>query len=767
MARQPGGGRVELAFLAATAATTSVSAGVVLRLWRADLRVPFVYFFDAVFNATAVKSILEHGWFLHNPSLGAPAGLDMHDFPLGGENLQFLLIKILGLVSGDWATVMNAYFLLGFVLTALTAYVALRQTGSSRWPALALASLFTLLPYHFVLGETQLFQSAYYVVPLGVLLVVDVLGWDVWQGPFLAFAAPDRRRVGLRRWVVRAGVAAVIASAGSYYAPFTVVLVVVAACLRVLAGDRRTALRALAVVGMLVAVLAANNAPSLLYRHDHGGNAEVADRAPGESDLYALHVVDLFLPIQAHRLAPFAALKERLDGLWPASPVWPAPQTPLGLAGAAGLALSLVAVASVAGVPRRPPTPARARMAQVGLLNLAAIVVGVATGLSSLLAVAGVTEVRVWSRLSVVIGFLALVAAGQAVEAVWPRLAGSPAASRLPPQLARSLGAGVAVLAVVLGVLDQTQPGMAPPYAAIGDLFAGDRDFVAGLERRMPAGSAIFQLPLAGFPEHPTIASMPDYGLLRGYLHSKTLRWSYPSIRGRPADWAWSLGGRSLEAVLDGATAAGFTGLYVDRAGFADRAAGLEAEMGRIVGPPTLASEQGLVFWDLRDRAAAQRMGLGAAAVDRLRRHVLAPVVPRWAEGFGRPVAPSWVPEPVPGQRLSTGADFVPYPALPGRSFETRRPAVSPAVLELRNPLPERRPVYLRLTVTTTAAKGDVVTFAAGGTAPVHVTAGPDARPGELALSLAPGTTRVRITSAAGAGFSIGNVLVVDDGSTP
>ena len=156
-----------------------------------------------------------------------PFGLDMRDFPLGGDNLQFLIIKVLGLFSDDWAVVMNLYFLLSFVLICTTAYLVVRQLGLSRGLSLVVATLFSFLPYHFLAGE--LILSTYFAVPLGAFLVLDTLGWDVWGRPFLAraHAGPARGAVGCDgwsgpRWPL------VIASAGSYYAPFTILLVVVA-----------------------------------------------------------------------------------------------------------------------------------------------------------------------------------------------------------------------------------------------------------------------------------------------------------------------------------------------------------------------------------------------------------------------------------------------------------------------------------------------------------------------------------------------------------
>lgn len=748
--------RTEAAFAAGTVAATAAAVTVTLQLWRAHARVPFVYSFDALFNGIVVKGLITQGWYLRNPSLGAPAGLELHDFPLGGDNLQYLLIKGLGLFSRDWALVMNAYFLAGFLLVALATFAVLRQLGAGRWTSSALGVMFTLLPFHLVLGETQLFQTAYFAVPLGGFLVLDAMGWDVWGGPLLTGTAEGRPRARRWRWTTRAVLVAVVASAGSYYAPFTMVLVLVGCGLTLSRRGHRRALRALAVVAGLGAVLLANNLPSVLYERQHGPNPLVGQRAPGESDLYALRVVDLFLPAQGHRLAGLAAVRERLDDLYPVSPVWPAPQTPLGAAGAAGLALSLAAVVTAARPSRpRPLSPARARLAHLGLVNLAIIVIGVSTGLASLLAIAGYTAVRVWSRLSIFVAFFAFVALAQALPGIGARLAAAGRRRGLARSTTRLLGAALAGGGFLLALADQTQPAIVPTYAKNLDVYGGDRFFVNALEEQLEPGSAVFQLPLASFPEQPTIARMRDYGLARGYLSSRTLRWSYAAIRGRPADWTWSLGGRSVAEVVDAVAAAGFAGLYVDRNGFFDSGADLDVELGRLVGPPSAIGENGLAFWDLRPYAAEQRARLGDAVLARRREEVLHPVRPGWVQ-FGAPVTSP--PDAFNG-------DFPVHPSSPDLDTTSERPTGPEGILELHNPLDRPRPVRLEAEVRTLNDATVLRTVFSEGTQGRRTMALDDeARPLRLDLVLPPGTSRLRLLSSGGRLPSLGlaNVQVID-----
>src|SRR5262249_2073228 len=88
---------------------------VVYQLWDAHLRVPFGYPGDALSTSAYTKSIIDNGWYFHTPRLAAPFTADWRDFPVGGENLHWLALKIIGLFTGDYALTVNIYFLLGFV----------------------------------------------------------------------------------------------------------------------------------------------------------------------------------------------------------------------------------------------------------------------------------------------------------------------------------------------------------------------------------------------------------------------------------------------------------------------------------------------------------------------------------------------------------------------------------------------------------------------------------------------------------------------------
>src|SRR5205085_7401077 len=127
-------------------------AVLTLRLWRADLRVPFNYRGDSVFFAMMVKAVIDRGWYLTNPQLGAPGVLALHDFPQA-DAVHLLLIKLLSWPSGDWALIFNLYFLLGFPLITLSALAVVRHFRVARAPAFIVSLLYAFLPSRLLIGE--------------------------------------------------------------------------------------------------------------------------------------------------------------------------------------------------------------------------------------------------------------------------------------------------------------------------------------------------------------------------------------------------------------------------------------------------------------------------------------------------------------------------------------------------------------------------------------------------------------------------------------
>lgn len=645
--------------------TTSTLLVVVLRLWNADLRIPFSYRGDALLYQSVVKSILDYGWYGTNPRLGAPFGQELYDFPVAnGNNLPAGLIAGLGTFTSDGGLVTNLFFLLSFPLAALTMFLVLRRLSVSLIAATVCSVLFALAPFHFIRGEGQLFLSAYYTVPLAGFLVLSVFT----DRPMVARRDGAAGWRGYLSWTTFGTVAlcVLVGSASIYYAAFTVALL--AASGLVLSIARRSlhpAATAGALVALIGATLALNLSPSIAYRHEHGVNRSVVARPAAETELYGLKLADLLLPIEGHRLAPFARLSQRYQTT---TPLPREPAGSLGIVGTIGfLALLGGFVVGALQSARRPLGLFAFAGAAVALSFFIATTGGFATLISYLIT----PEVRAWNRMGIFIMFFALLGIGLLLDS-FRRRAGWPA---------RAFGVLAAGI-VVLGVLDQTSLATVPPYTGVAKEYRSDATFVDAIEQVLPPGAAVFQLPFLSFPEADNSPlggklsfQMGDYDHLRAYLHSSRLRWSYGGMRGRSQDWAFDLQGVSAPATVAAVAAGGFQGIVVDRAGYPDHGADIEGKIRSTAGAQPLVSEDGsLAFFDLRSY-----QGLGARfsqeELDALRLATLYPL------------------------RLELGGEFWPLERT-GPDF-LRWGKGARAQLELLNPSRVPRQVVLTATVGT------------------------------------------------------------------
>ncbi len=600
---------------------------LIYELWDAHWRIPFDYTGDGLGLATYTKGMIESGWYLSNPRLAAPFTADFRDFPLGGENAHWLALKVLGVVTGNYATAINLYFVLSFFAIALVTYFVVRYMGFSVPTALVVGTLYAFLPYHAWRGIAQLPRGAYYPIPLAVLVIV-----------WLSRYRQEFLRDDDGRWRVRRGrlgfalaVAVLIGCTDDQNSAYLASLLGVLALVIAL-RDRDWRPLALAAIVSVTAfgTLLVNNVPFVVARLERGPNAAVADRSLHDQDYYALRPVNLVLPAPGHRikaLADVAAKSAKAQSTNNESG-----SSSLGLIGSIGLIASVGSALGIAlGARSRRAPPGF--LAQLGVLNLIAILIGMMGGLSFLIALAGFRQYRTWNRVSLFIALFSLLAAAVGLERGFGYLR----------RRFRQPRVGVGVLAVVVavivlaGALDQTTPKYVPGFAGTVKVFDNDAAFYHALENMVPPHSMVFQLPISIYPEPPVLNKMPSYEELTAYLQTKTLRWSYGGINGRnEGDWQKNLDIKEPLSLLAQIAAVGFVGVVVNRSGFADGAAALMNAAAPYVGAPKLTStDQNLEYLDLTGLHARLENELGADALTQSSRVVLDQTV-SWT-GFAGP----------------------------------------------------------------------------------------------------------------------------------
>ena len=531
-----------------------------------DVSHPVPYRGDGLSHAFIVKTIIDVGWYpVDTPFVGAPFGASLYDYPYS-DGLNFLIIRLLGLGSSNWIVVSGLFYLSGFFLAGLTAYFVMRRLGVGVVFAVASAALFALMPYHFA-RRGHLLLASYAVVPLGVWLA-----YIAWEGVRF-WRAPRRLKCGLALAVVAVG------SGGAYYAFFSAFLITVAGLARAL--SRRSLRESLPVAGFVVAlciVVLTNVATTIGYQTRHGPNAEVAHRNANDSEIYGLKLTQLLLPSPDHRVPAMRDLTNRYSLTAPL--VNENASASLGLVGSFGLLfLFAYALRRIAGAPDDYTA-----LAFLATLALAAFLLGTIGGIGALFSLLISSMIRGYNRVSIVIGFVSLTAVAAAMER----------ACRV--RETQSSGRWAIACAAVLLVIGANDQIPRRPGGSSDAVVASDRTFVQELESKLPPGTAVLQMPYQPYPEATAVQSMENYGPLRGYLFSRTLRWSYGAMRGREGDlWLRALFDHPIAEQLDLASRSGFGAVYVDRRGYADGGTNVEAALRKRLGAPIAESSDRLL----------------------------------------------------------------------------------------------------------------------------------------------------------------------------
>ncbi len=595
------------AAVCALVAAVSLGLGAArLGVWRGEVGVPLQYGHDSFTNVLMIKTTIDHGWWMTNPSVGAPGGLEWHDYPFN-PNLHMAVIKGLSLFTRDAFLLLNVYFLLTFPLIALTSYAALRGMDVSRWPAAAVAILFAFMHYHFWRGVGHLYLAAYFMVPLVALLVV----WLSRGEPLLFERPPEggwRLRLTNRVTLLALAICVAVGLDFPYYPVFAGFFLMTAGCL--LAGLRGESLplwRAAGLTAAVAAGLALNLAPNVAHRIKHGRNSAPdhvgLSRPWADSEEFALKPVQLLLPANNH---PVAAMRRLRDTYYKDTRTQSEQDSiSIGLCASLGLMVALSALfwAHGEGGDRR-------RLFHVfGLLIAATLLVGTVGGFFVLPGLFGFTMVRCFNRVSIFLGFFGLAAFALLLDAV---------ARRWPAGAWWRVGGAAGLAALVwLGIKDQATFTYNPSPEDAAAEFHSDRDFVGRIEAALPEGAMVFQLPHISFLSYRNAeAKMEPYSHFRGYFHSRSLRWSFGAMHGREASMTHArIAARPLKEQLPLLAHLGFGGLYVDRHGYEDGGEAVVAFLRRELGREPIVSADGrLLFFDMRAFGERLRSDAGMMA---------------------------------------------------------------------------------------------------------------------------------------------------------
>lgn len=503
---------------------------------------------DNITGLVTAKSMLEHGWIYSNPSIGAPYGVENYDATTM-ELLLSVIEQMFVSLTGNWVLGYNLFYLSAYFLIGITALYALKKLNISDVIALPLAILYAFVPYHMLRGTGHLYLGMYFMVPLMVLYLYRLMKEEQLFAKGKTVFQKDKEGWLTVSNILRMITLMLMALTGIYYAFFMCFFLCVVAMYRLLNGDGWKKLRQTGLcVGVVILTLLVGALPNVVYWMQNGRAEAVAAKGGEGAELYALKIVQLFLPIPNHRIGFFAKVREVYDTYYPL--VNENGMASLGVI----MSIGFVVLCIVLFVHHKVDRQSNLRIGSV--FNLAAVLFGTIGGYAVILSfISG--AIRCYNRFSIFIAMFSLIAIAELLQSFYNKLE------------KKKWYQGIFALGMLgllaFGIYDQTTTVLPESYQYQEEQFYQDREFIQAIENAEIDGAMIYQLPYMRYPENGAIQNMPDYAHFVGYIHSNDLKWSYGSLAGREGNqWMSALSQLSLEEQLQEMKQVGFAGVYID-----------------------------------------------------------------------------------------------------------------------------------------------------------------------------------------------------------
>lgn len=551
-----------------------------MHLWQWDLSIPLVYLEkngDETWQLILTKMLVDTGWILNNPFLGAPDVAHWHNNAAAQTSaLHSILMLGLSKLVHDPIKVQQVYYLMNFALISMVSFFSCRLLGLARLPAFCIGLLFSLLGYRFNFIIYS-FLSNYFTVPLALVAVFWVM-----TGEFSKFFSNDSRssKVALKealsssKFFLGIFFIVLIAISDGYYAFFTLLLLGFATVVRALSGDIKKPASLLVpatYIATLVTVALVMAWPLAAYRRSHpeefapnGIQDPALIKHAFEAEIYSVSLKLLLSPSPNHRVASLADLGQKILGTSEAARQFKigAPNVALGILGSilfAG-ALTLLSVPALRRVANNrgsgeDPVPEDELIWAAIALAFFIFLCSISGGVGTLIALVYPT-IRAYDRFPLFLIFVLYVGAGAAVTA----------ALKHAHRRRYWILAGLITLITILSLYDQMPRDAAKGSVEVRTRFLAEKSFVKTIEEKLAPDAMVYQYPYSQYLTDSDYYGWGAFGHVRLYLHSVALRWSNGASKNSPVDdWHLRLSRMPINQLLSEVQAVGFSSVVVDR----------------------------------------------------------------------------------------------------------------------------------------------------------------------------------------------------------
>ena len=509
--------------------------------------IPIHYDGDSYCNLAGIKAAAEGGvapfQFLVLKRMNAPLAAEWSDYPM--SEYVFWLPSFLVPLFGVFGAA-NVFVLLSLISAGLAFYFVACAMGSTRLSACALGILFALLPYGFVRNVEHLMLTIYFVVPVFIYCA-----WRLW--------GQEGSKLSHREVVWLCALALGCSLFMPYYwAMFLVLLTFVA--MGHLANLSLKGLAFCAVVGLAACLgFVLQNVDTFVFRLQEGANPEAFGRSLWWMVKFGLYLPDMLLP-KFHMYLPWEQLAGKNYHWKIPEQIQGESQTAyIGIIAVIGLGILVIRGLAWASAGKMSDQPA---LFWFAIVVFCFAVVG---GVNYLLGAFGFQFLRASNRYSLFLAAIGLFY----LALLLTRLKSKPV-----------LLAIICAAILPIGIYDQIPKipdWLRSQREQATERFLLDKEFFPEMERRLPDGAMVFQFPVHGFPENGPLHEMGDYEHFRPYLHTKNLRFSYGTVKGRKgSDWQAKLDDNKPLEVTTELVAKGFGHVLINRRAYVDQGEGLK-----------------------------------------------------------------------------------------------------------------------------------------------------------------------------------------------
>lgn len=522
-------------------------------VYRGDLSQghPIAYGHDALSNFARIQAYAQGETSPLTPQyvarLNAPFSAAWSDYPF--DKLTFytsaLFSRWFGLANGS-----NLCVLLAQVLNGICFYVASRLMGNLRMSSVACSVLFAIAPYAFVRNFNHINLLFYATLPLLSVILINLI--------------QHQAEMSRRSWLaIVVSVSFVTGLFNAYYLLWYLGFLLLLTLSNLICKNWQFAMVGFAGIGGGLGGFLFQNLDTFLMRHQFGTNPVAVCRSYSDLAKYALTLPDLFLPSQhiwgwlqsVSWNLYFSKIPEFFNG---------ESQTAyIGLI--AGAAFAWMMLEGLFQIIRNHSE----KVNPFFWLSSGVLTLGLAGGVNYLIGAIGFYFIRATNRYSILLSAISLLFLCQKLSSKrlgWWRLS-------------------LVLMILLLGIWDQMPISAYKPtqeHQAEIQNYLKDKEIFQRMERDLPVGAMVFQLPVHFYPEHGMVHEMGDYEHFRPYLQTEHLRFSYGTIKGRNDTW-WQYEIEKMPPALmvEELERLGFSVILINRKAYSDHTEDLVSNMAR------------------------------------------------------------------------------------------------------------------------------------------------------------------------------------------